>query len=342
MGAPLRMGMLSDGVRVRLRERYEQWQATGPWYRRAPEPTEEVSLYLSLERLIREQMGELERAAAFALAQAKRYRAARLREAILRAEVDRLRTKLGMRPASPFGVEAHTPGLDELDTESALVAEKEEAQGRAFLAGTRLEIERKMRRDAEAESLKLRRELEVTQGWLDRFQSDYATATVDVMRLRRELADRAVRVEYWTCMYLGRASVPEDPPGRYRRATEAYEAISASVDQRPPQYTPEECAAEVRACKECHSAMPGMCSRHTDADRAAASKLDREVDVIEAVNSAAALVGCGDSLCLFVRPRGMATNGGCQCLRRPFVGASLARLFKAAVKAVGFEQGREG
>jgi hypothetical protein len=116
MGAPLRMGMLSDGVRARLRERYEQWQTALPWYRRAPEPTEEVSVYLSLERLIREQTAELERAAAFALAQAKRYRSSRLREAILQAEVDRLRTKLGMLPSVPGGAGAHVPGIDELDT----------------------------------------------------------------------------------------------------------------------------------------------------------------------------------------------------------------------------------
>lgn len=46
------------------------------------------------------------------------------------------------------------------------------------------------------------------------------------------------------------------------------------------------------------------------------------------------VVGCQDNSCMFVRPAGMATNGGCRCLPRdgggrPFVARSLAMLYKA-------------
>ena len=53
----------------------------------------------------------------------------------------------------------------------------------------------------------------------------------EVEQLREALADQAVRVEYWTCMYLRNASVPEEPWGRYRRATEAYEALEAAAKE---------------------------------------------------------------------------------------------------------------
>lgn len=58
----------------------------------------------------------------------------------------------------------------------------------------------------------------------------------------------------------------------------------------------------------------------------------------EALAEAVALVekhaGCGDNSCLFVKPQGMATNGGCRCVDRgggrPFVQQALAKLFKEA------------
>ena len=43
-------------------------------------------------------------------------------------------------------------------------------------------------------------------------------------------------------------------------------------------------------------------------------------------------VGCGDNSCRFVKPTGMATNGGCRCGDRPFVMSALAKLYKV-VKA---------
>ena len=50
-------------------------------------------------------------------------------------------------------------------------------------------------------------------------------------------------------------------------------------------------------------------------------------------------VGCGDNSCLFVKPKGMATNGGCRCVERgggrPGVNTSLAALYKAVEVAVG-------
>jgi len=51
----------------------------------------------------------------------------------------------------------------------------------------------------------------------------------------------------------------------------------------------------------------------------------------EALETCAQYLGCGDNSCLFVKPRGMATNGGCRCKDRPFVIAALARLYKAVL-----------
>lgn len=59
MSAPLTLAALSADVRALLVERYEQWQSSVPWYRKAAAPVEEVPLYVSLERLIREQATEL-------------------------------------------------------------------------------------------------------------------------------------------------------------------------------------------------------------------------------------------------------------------------------------------
>jgi hypothetical protein len=144
---------------------------------------------------------------------------------------------------------------------------------------------------AEAEATKLRRELEVTQGWLDRFQGDYATELVRCMRLRRESEELRELVS-WLDTWGGLEGEAAD------RARAAIYPLAPVAD-----------ASEVAAA------------------------------LIAAVKASAELVGCGDSLCLFVRPSGMATNGGCQCLRRPFVGAALARLFKAA-SAIGAAGGR--
>ena len=44
------------------------------------------------------------------------------------------------------------------------------------------------------------------------------------------------------------------------------------------------------------------------------------------------LMGCGDNSCRFVKPMGMATNGGCRCLvkdYKPGQVPSLANLVKA-------------
>ena len=62
------------------------------------------------------------------------------------------------------------------------------------------------------------------------------------------------------------------------------------------------------------------------------------VDLREAVKLADKYVGCGDNSCLFKKPEGMATNGGCRCVERgggrPGVALALGRLFKAALEAV--------
>jgi hypothetical protein len=52
----------------------------------------------------------------------------------------------------------------------------------------------------------------------------------------------------------------------------------------------------------------------------------------EAVKLVREHVGCGDNSCLFEKPAGMATNGGCQCVRfaRPGVAMALANLYLAA------------
>jgi len=56
--------------------------------------------------------------------------------------------------------------------------------------------------------------------------------------------------------------------------------------------------------------------------------------VTEAVWLVSGAVGCGDNGCLFVKPTGMATNGGCSCVGRegrPGVAAALGRIYRAAV-----------
>ena len=60
---------------------------------------------------------------------------------------------------------------------------------------------------------------------------------------------------------------------------------------------------------------------------------ERLAPVLEAFTLARTYVGCGDNSCLFVKPSGMATNGGCRCVEcgtgRPFVTAALAGIYKA-------------
>ena len=58
----------------------------------------------------------------------------------------------------------------------------------------------------------------------------------------------------------------------------------------------------------------------------------------ETVEKCRAHVGCGDNSCRFVKPKGMATNGGCRCADRPFVMAALAELFKVAATQVDDER----
>lgn len=36
-------------------------------------------------------------------------------------------------------------------------------------------------------------------------------------------------------------------------------------------------------------------------------------DLAVAAEALTSLLGCGDNSCLFVKPKGMATNGGCRC-----------------------------
>lgn len=57
----------------------------------------------------------------------------------------------------------------------------------------------------------------------------------------------------------------------------------------------------------------------------------------EAVNLATKYVGCGDTSCLFVKTKGMGTNGGCSCLDRynkPGIKPALANLYKIALATV--------
>jgi hypothetical protein len=42
-------------------------------------------------------------------------------------------------------------------------------------------------------------------------------------------------------------------------------------------------------------------------------------------------VGCGDHSCLFRKPTGMGTNGGCRCARRPGCAEAFAALYRAAL-----------
>ena len=56
----------------------------------------------------------------------------------------------------------------------------------------------------------------------------------------------------------------------------------------------------------------------------------RERELREAAALAGHYVGCGDNSCLFVKPKGMGTNGGCRCSRRPGAIDALAKLYRLA------------
>lgn len=45
--------------------------------------------------------------------------------------------------------------------------------------------------------------------------------------------------------------------------------------------------------------------------------------------------GCGDTSCRFVKPKGMATNGGCRCVNKPGVVAAFAKAYRALAQEAG-------
>lgn len=75
---------------------------------------------------------------------------------------------------------------------------------------------------------------------------------------------------------------------------------------------------------------PGI--EHAFVDALATARKEGSRDLTEAVATVRKYVGCGDNSCLFEKPSGPGTNGGCQCIThaRPFVAAALARLYKLA------------
>jgi hypothetical protein len=105
--------------------------------------------------------------------------------------------------------------------------------------------------------------------------------------------------------------------------------------------TPEECA---RVVAELGINVPDLAARlrkqvadHFEAQPAPAPAPARVAPVddarrllAEAADLVAKYTGCGDNSCLFAKPKGMATNGGCQCIKhaRPFVAAALAKLYR--------------
>lgn len=53
-------------------------------------------------------------------------------------------------------------------------------------------------------------------------------------------------------------------------------------------------------------------------------------ELIAALEVAEKYVGCGDNSCVFVKAKGMGTNGGCRCIEsaRPGVHPALGQLFR--------------
>lgn len=82
--------------------------------------------------------------------------------------------------------------------------------------------------------------------------------------------------------------------------------------------------------------------------RAAEARAERAVRELARIRSAAAdasmYLGCGDNSCLFIKPRGMATNGGCRCIEdaKPGVRPTLGRLFRAAHVTGAKNEGKGG
>lgn len=65
---------------------------------------------------------------------------------------------------------------------------------------------------------------------------------------------------------------------------------------------------------------------------------ERERDELrQEAETAARYAGCGDHSCLFVKPNGMGTNGGCRCIERarPGLAFALGKLFRAARSSEG-------
>lgn len=56
----------------------------------------------------------------------------------------------------------------------------------------------------------------------------------------------------------------------------------------------------------------------------------------EVYNQVKGYVGCADNSCMFIKPKGMATNGGCRCFRQHSPGLStLAKLFRTVGSILG-------
>lgn len=77
------------------------------------------------------------------------------------------------------------------------------------------------------------------------------------------------------------------------------------------------------------SPVEAFCDGRAHARRESA---ERRSAIAHAVELVAKYTGCGDNSCLFSKPTGPGTNGGCQCIKlaRPFVAAALAKLYRDA------------
>jgi hypothetical protein len=64
---------------------------------------------------------------------------------------------------------------------------------------------------------------------------------------------------------------------------------------------------------------------------------EQEVQLREAFARCREYVGCGDSSCLFKRPTGMRTNGGCRCIEYAKAGVrpTLANLYRVVENILG-------
>ena len=66
---------------------------------------------------------------------------------------------------------------------------------------------------------------------------------------------------------------------------------------------------------------------------------DELAEVRSAVAVCRKYLGCGDGSCIFVSPKGMTTNGGCQCSTKKMGMAALSNLFKVAAALVDGKDG---